>query len=245
MAVNTLAADMVMGHPLLVMVPTRGRPLQCLRLLKSWEETSQASDLLFISDPDDDSYEGFDWRGASHAVLEPRLRLVGKLNVTAAANLDYPALMFVGDDHVFRTPGWDQKMLAALKRMGGSGMLYPDDKRRNDVPEICMISSDIVRALGWFANPAMTHYYIDNSWADVGNGAQCLRWVPQAVVEHLHYSVHAETKHDATYKEAEDFGPADHDAYMRWRGADMHNDIAAVRKLLGREDKTRSWLLGV
>jgi hypothetical protein len=118
------------------MVPTRGRRAQCERLLASFTETAACSDLLFILDGDDqETYAGVDWGEAATAVLDPREYLTGKLNKTALAMADlYPVLMWLGDDCVPVTPAWDKIMLATLDDLGGSGWVYPDDKRRNDVP---------------------------------------------------------------------------------------------------------------
>src|ERR1700759_2935600 len=146
---------------MLVMVPTRGRRENCERLLESFTETaSPGPDLLFILDPDDDAYDGMDFGTAGTCVLDPRDYLVGKLNKTALAMADtYDVLAWFGDDNVFRTPGWNTLMLPALEDMGGTGWVYADDKRRSDVPEHWMCSSDVVKALGWYANPALGHFY--------------------------------------------------------------------------------------
>src|SRR3974390_1786456 len=135
-------------NDLLVMVPTRGRREQCERLLASFAETATCTDLLFITDPGDSAYKGMDWVSATAAELAPRDYLAGKLNKTALAMAGtYDVLMWLGDDCVFVTEGWDKLMLAALADMGGSGWVYPDDKRRADVPEHWMCSSDVVEAL--------------------------------------------------------------------------------------------------
>jgi hypothetical protein len=218
---------------LLVMVPTRGRRAQCERLLESFTETATCSDIAFITDPDDqDTYAGMDWGAAACGVLDPRQFLSGKLNATAAAMAGtYPVLMWVADDHVFRTPGWDKLMLGALEDLGGSGWVYPDDKRRNDVPEIWMCSSDVVKALGWFANPAVEHYYLDNSIAELGKRAGLIRWCPQAVIEHLHYSVCKDTEHDAVYSETEAaFGEKDLAAWQEWRASKLAHEVAVLRR---------------
>ena len=219
---------------LLVMVPTRGRRAQCERLRESFRETaSESTDILFVIDGDDqDTYAGVDWGSASTAVLDPRDYLAGKLNKTALAMADlYPVLMWLGDDTVPRTPAWDKIMLAALDDLGGSGWIYPDDKRRNDVPEHWMVSSDVVKALGWFANPVLSHFYIDNSIADLAKRADMIRWCPQAVVEHLHYSVCAETEHDALYQSTEEkFGESDLKAFHEWRSSQLANEVSVLRR---------------
>jgi hypothetical protein len=219
---------------LLVMVPTRGRRAQCERLLASFTETaSPGTEIAFITDPDDqDTYQDMDWGPAACAVLEPRGYLADKLNKTAMAMADaYPVLMFVGDDHVFRTPGWDLIMLAALEDLGGSGWVYPDDKRRNDVPEIWMCSSDVVKVLGWFANPRLNHYLLDNSIAELGKRSGLIRWCPEAVIEHLHYSIAKDVEHDEVYQSTEEkFGASDLKAFQEWRANHLPNEVALLRR---------------
>ena len=219
-------------NDLLVMVPTRGRRAQCERFRDAFAETATCADLLFITDPDDPSYEGMDWGAASHGVLEPRLYLSAKLNKTAEAMADlYPVLAWLADDCVPVTPGWDKLMLDTLADLGGTGWVYPDDKRRSDVPEHWMCSSDVVKALGWFAPPYVTHYYPDNIISDLGRRSGLIRWCPEAVVEHRHYSVAAGTEHDEVYSSTEAmFGDADLKAFQEWRASVMGNEVAILRR---------------
>ena len=237
---------------LLVMVPTRGRRANCERLLKSFRETaSPGTDLVFITDPDDDSYEGMDWGPADCGTLSPRGTLREKLNQTATAFADaYPALMWCGDDHVFHPPKegqepWDRLMLAALKGLGtcdrcrpggqqdcvGHGWVYPDTVRRRDVPEIWLASSSLVKALGWFFPPHVNQFYGDNSIAELGKRAGLIRICPEAVIEHLHYSITPDVEHDEVYREAEDtFGASDLQAFQQWRALQLANDVAVLRR---------------
>ena len=221
-------------NDLLVMVPVRGRKAQCERLLESFRETaSPGTDIVFILDPDDEAtYEGIEWGDAMHGVLSPRGTLQDKLNQTAAAYAGiYPVLMWTGDDHVFKTAAWDKEMLAALEDMGGHGWVYPDTKRRADVPEIWMCSADVVQALGWFFNPALQHYYCDNSIGELGKRSGLIRRCPQAVIDHLHYSVCAETEHDAVYSETEAaFGESDLKAFQEWRASQLANEVSVLRR---------------
>lgn len=231
---------------LLVMVPTRGRKTQCERLLVSFVKNTvrETTHLLFITDSDDqESYEGMDWGESSMGIIEPREYLTGKLNRTADSMVSsYDALMFAGDDHVFETKGWDDIMLKTLEAAGGTGMVYPDDKRRTDVPEIIMISSDIVAILGQFAEAAMKHYYIDNAWAELGKRTGLIHFCPDAVVTHKHYSVDKETVKDATYSEAEElWGQADMAAYQWWLANRMPVQVSQLRRAFNDDV---DWVLG-
>ena len=221
-------------NDLLVMVPTRGRPAQCKRLLESFRDTaSPGTDIVVILDPDDeDAYGDIDWGDAMHGVLAPRGTLQDKLNLTADAySGSYRALMWCADDHVFRTQGWDKLMLATLEDMGGHGWVYPDTKRRSDVPEIWLCSSDVVQALGWFFNPVLCMYCGDNSVAELGKRAGLIRWCPQAEIPHLHYSVCKDTEHDEVYRYAEEmFGASDLKAFQDWCASDRANQASVLRR---------------
>ena len=235
----------------MVMVPTRGRPERLRECLDSFTKTATCADICVITDPDDQAYDGYDFGDAAHGVLEPRAFLTGKLNKTAEAFADtYRVLMWCADDHVFQTPGWDRLMLDRLAEMGicdlcrparegrpaeqgcaGHGWVYPEDKRRSDVPEIWMVSSDVVRALGWFANPALTHFYIDNTVAEIGKRSGLIRWCPQAVIEHKHYTISPGVDRDEVYRTTEEtFGTADLAAYGEWKSTVMGNEVAVLRR---------------
>lgn len=228
---------------LLVMVPTRNRRANCERFLKSFGEKADDADLVFITDPDDDSYEGMDWGNALHAVLDPRDTTAGKVNQTAMACADaYDALMFIGDDNTFVTPHWDTILMKVLQEdMGGTGMVYPENGRRRDIPESIIISSDIVTYLGWFMNPGFAHYYVDNVWMELGKRASLIRYCPQVTVDHKHYSVDGEVEHDETYLSAEQmWGASDLAAWQKWRLMDMPTEVSRLRRMFNPDVK---WVL--
>ncbi len=217
---------------LLVIVPVRGRRANAERLLKSFAETTDNADLMFISDGDDqDTYRGMDWGDAFHAVLDPRTSVVRKLNYAAGACEGYGAYMSVGDDNVFVTPHWDAVMLDALADLGGSGWVYPDDRRRSDVPENWLASADVIETLGWFAPPEVDMYYPDNIIAELGKRSGLIRYCPAAVVEHRHYTICSETARDQVYIEAENtWGASDLAAYQRWRADVMPLQVSLLRR---------------
>ena len=226
---------------LLTIIPVRGRREQAERVLKSFTETTDNSDLIFILDEDDtETYEGMDWGPATTVVLE-RQSISPKFNAVAIPAAEkYDVLMASGDDNVFRTPHWDTIMLKVLADMGGTGWVYPDVVRRNDIPEIWMASSDLVKALGWFTSPTQAHYYTDNIIAELGKRTGLLRFCPQAVVEHLHYSVTPGAVRDETYSYAENtWGASDLEAFYAWQRDVMPFEAARLRRKFNRDLK---WL---
>ena len=226
-------AGRVSPESLLVIVPTRGRRGNCERMLKSFTETATVADILFVSDPDDaETYEGMDWGAALHAVMEPRGSYITKLNHGQEAFAGaYGAYMCLGDSNVFITTAWDQILLKALADMGGHGWVYPENGRRRDVPEHWLASASVIDALGWFAPPSQGMYYGDNIVGELGKRAGLIRYVPEAVIEHRHYTVDPETPHDDTYKTAEDtWGAADLQAFQAYRASQLANDVSVLRR---------------
>ena len=104
-----------------------------------------------------------------------------------------------------------------------------------------MCSSDVVRALGWFANPALVHFYLDNSIAELGKRAGLIRWCPEAVIEHLHYSVTPGVERDETYQSTEErFGESDLAAFQQWRSSQLANEVSILRRAFSEDVR---WVL--
>jgi hypothetical protein len=229
---------------LLVMIPTRWRRENAERSLKSFTEATDNADLMYITDADDqDTYTDMDWGIATNMVVDfqERVGTTAKVNHVTSLLLDeYDAFMYIGDDHLFSTPHWDTILLKRLEDMGGTGMVYGDDKRRNDIPEMIIITSDIIKELGHFAEPAMQHYFIDNVWAELGGRSNLIRYCPEAVFEHLHYQVNKDVEHDQTYCSAESlWGYSDMEAFYAWRENVMPQQAAQLRR---RFSKDLVWL---
>lgn len=230
---------------MLVIVPTRTRPEQCAGLIDSFEKTTDNARLLFVTDGDDDSYDQMDWKGHEMAVMDPRGTLVEKLNQTVGELIDdgEDPIMWLGDDHVFVTEHWDTLMLEALRDLGGSGWVYPNDKRRADVPETWLVTRDVIRTLQWYANPYLKHYYIDNTIAVLGKRSGLLRYCPDIIIEHHHYSVDASVEPDALYRSTERlFGERDLKAFQEWQGStQVAMEVSRLRRKFNPDVQ---WILG-
>jgi hypothetical protein len=220
---------------LLVIVPSRNRPQNIARLLDSIHETAKMKTHVHVGvDDDDPELERYKYviekaaKPGDRLSVGPRKGLTGWTNeIAVPAAEDYPYLASIGDDMIPRTPGWDKALIKGIQRLGGTGFTYPWDGIREDIPEACVVSSDIVREFGWFAHPDLSHWYIDNVWADLGRGADCIRHLRAVSVEHA-------WKADATSKDSGKKLAEDRDAYYLWRKADMADDIKTIIQLRER-----------
>ena len=82
-------------------------------------------------------------------------------------------------------------------------------------------------------HPALDHYCVDNIWTDLGRLAECLVYLPDVVIEHLHPCT-GKSPLDQTYLDAGGFSVEhpDYAAYLAWQADGMIDDAAAVRYLV-------------
>ena len=211
--------------------------------------TKVATTLVLVVDKDDpriDEYRklpGISMAPTDHPIwpadavvlmeLEPDEsgNLTKATNTAAARVWDEDCVIgHVGDDHAFRTVGWDAEF--ALDR---PGVIYGNDLNvRELVPTAAFMSSVIPRTLGWYALPTTRHLYIDAAWKKIGEELGALTYRDDIVIEHLHPSV-GKAAMDDGYRDAN--GPAmwahDRTAYELWVTTKMESDIARVRGKIG------------
>jgi len=228
---------------LLIIVPSRGRPQSVARVVEAWRATGAlgVADLLVAVDADDPEIEGYRRAVPAAAGTAPVSRyevpawmpMVHKLDLAACdASESYWALGYAGDDHVPRTPGWADRYLAELARLG-VGIVYGDDRIQGQrLPTQWAMTADIVRELGRMVPAPVEHLYCDNAVADLGRAAGCLVYLPDVVIEHRHPLVGA-APWDEQYRRvnsSEQYA-RDRAAYERWRAEQMGADVDAVRQL--------------
>lgn len=220
------------------------------QLAQSFAATCAAdTELLFAVDRDDPSADDYVLENASPAGAASGVWFAGTDVATvdshsmgealrAAVQLvleEDPipfAIGFCGDDHRPRTHGWDKAYLDALREMG-TGIVYGNDLLQGEnIPTQVAMTSDIVRALGYMAPPSLTHLYVDNFWKVLGNGADCLRYLPDVIVEHLH-PVAGKAEWDEGYKRVNSRAMYERDAaaFDEWLSTSMLSDVAKVRAL--------------
>jgi hypothetical protein len=222
---------------LLLIIPSRARPRNIARLIDSMKETCRLGTHFVLGvDDDDPELAAYEFvmehaGGFGSMITGPRKGLTAWTNSLASVYAgDYPYLGSFGDDHLPVTPGWDKALVKAVQKMG-TGFAYPWDNSREDIPEAVVMSSGIVRALGWMALPSLEHWYIDIVWADLGHGAGCIKHLRAVVVDHVHPGK-GKAPADQTYADSGGKITADRDAYHQWRrSGQMTEDINKILSL--------------
>ena len=234
---------------LAVLIPTRGRPENILKVISAWDFTNawDHADMVLVLDQDDPTYPGYvrlvdDARhpDTGESLIKTYevpawVPMVHKLNAAAVALASgWFALGFAGDDHLPETIGWAGRYLTALRELG-TGMVYGDDGYQGvKLSTEWAITADVVRELGRMVPADVEHMYCDNAMMDLFSAAGALRWLPEIRIEHLNPYAGGKAPMDDQYKRVNgrDQYAKDRRAYEGWRHGDVFlTDVAAVRHL--------------
>ena len=219
---------------LVILVPSRGRPAAAHELLDVVNATVSPFSpvaLRFIVDEGDETAGSYP---IDHTWVVPGGSMVIALNEGSQMALDvFPdakAFAFMGDDHRPRTVDWDRSYIEALDAMGGTGLVYGNDLLQGArIPTQGLLSTDIIRALGWFAPPGFRHLYVDDAWLAIGNAINRTTYLPNVVVEHVH-PMGGQVAWDEGYERVNSTEVASHDQleFHRWR----EQDLRAIKDVL-------------
>lgn len=174
---------------MIVIVPSRGRPQNIERLVGDWLDTATTdADLRVVIDADDpelDRYLKIEEAPFLEIEVQQQRGLNRILNAAAIIEASYYGIVgFMGDDHAPRTIGWDQKIRDVLE--DSIGVAYGDDLLMGEtIPTAAFITSNLVRCLGWYSPPALTHLCLDVFWKHLGE-ATSLHYLPDVIIEHMH-----------------------------------------------------------
>lgn len=226
---------------LVVLVPSRSRPESVRRMVDAWHATGAfgVAKLAFVVDMDDAQIEEYgreldrpEVETVAMAAWQP---MVPKLNLAASwAINDAPAVAFMGDDHLPRTPMWANRLVTELAVSGPSIVYGRDGIQDERLPTWWAMSSSIVRALGRMVPADVQHLYCDNAILELGKAADCLRYLPDVLVEHLH-PVAGKQEWDDQYRRVNRRQQYDRDgaAFRAWVKDGLARDASLITDLRG------------
>ena len=216
----------------LVIIPTRSRPENAERAVKSIQEHSYISDICLGLDTDDEhNYPRLD--GVIYEVSE-RAYMIATLNKIATKYANkYLFITFLGDDNIIKTPAWDVALTTKIAEKG-YGIAYGNDLIHGEkLPTSVMMTTNIIRSLGYMVPPTLTHLYADNFWRALGFEIGALFYYPNVIWEHLHFingkapkdELYAEINSDAMYTK-------DRIAFENYVQKKLKKDVKKLKKAL-------------
>ena len=214
----------------LVIIPARGRPDKAKTAFDALASLSKISDFMIGLD-DDDAHNYPELDGVIREV-NPRLKMNGTLNLLATKYADkYETITFMGDDHLVRTEGWDEKLYESIKNRG-FGIAYANDLFQGEnLPTQVMMSTNIIKELGFMSPPKLIHLFMDNFWKMFGQVLGCLDYRGDVVIEHMHYMA-GKSASDAQYLEVNSSDVSNHDALVFKEYAENQLKDDAIKVLM-------------
>lgn len=180
---------------LAMLVPSRGRPGKVAELVEACMGITTVSTQLAVIVDDDDpalpGYQELELGDFAELLVIDKTALPAPAKIAQILNWAGPSYAgrhsyvgFMGDDHRPRTKGWDEALIQALDR---PGVAYGNDLfQQQNLPTSCVISSEIVQALGYMCPPLCEHLFLDNFWMLLGHITGNLAYLKDVVVEHCH-----------------------------------------------------------
>ncbi|MFA5936551.1 MAG: hypothetical protein WC822_01590 [Candidatus Paceibacterota bacterium] len=214
-----------MNENLFVVTPSRGRPGPCRAMVESIKATSTVKVGIIVALDDDDprltEYNCNDMR----PLILPRTNTVGATNAAAALALTMGAtiVVAVGDDMIFKKPGWDVALINAIAT-------YPDrivfatelsDMTVND-GTIIALTKEVIIIMGHYFWPNYEHYHADTWLQDIAGKTGRRVYAVEGTFQHNHQQF------DETHK---------------FRIRDNHTHIVADEQRAAREDAAKNEII--
>ena len=193
-----------------ILTPTRNRPNNCDRFIKSLYETTQYTgtlELLFYVDSDDpakDIYKEIEERWQNNFwriefVIGEPMSVSKSWNIIAEKSLG--DIMIMGnDDLIYKTVRWDSKLMARLLELDNPYYLswFNDGINGNRHCAFPVITREWYETLGYFS-PGIFNFGYNDTWVyDIAKRVGKLNYMNEILVEHLHFSV-GKSNMDDTY----------------------------------------------
>lgn len=191
-----------MKYKAVIILPTRGRAHRIGPTIEALLALSTTSDIVVAVDSDEAGLYSR-WSGVEYNVgaADGAAGMNPKLNAVAVSKMhEYDFILFMADDVVPVTLGWDELLIDAIADIP-MGISYPDDGiqgKRLPSNGTCF-DARLVRAMGYLSPPELPHLYCDNCWKNIGDGLGSLRYCGEVKVDHRHYST-GRSEWDTTYE---------------------------------------------
>jgi hypothetical protein len=218
-----------------MLLPSRSRAKKIEDCIDAWRATHKQSDLLVLLDDDDPELKQYKRHDDVMYDVGSRIRMCPTVNRAILDHPEYKYYGFIGDDHLFRTDGWDQKLISAIENKGnGWGIAYGNDLLQGArLATHCVMSKNILDVVGYMAIPGLTHLYMDDFWMNLGANIDRLFYEPEVIIEHMHFSI-GKSEEDPIYTEVNSYDMNSHDklVFDHWKNNDMLLDVYKVKEAM-------------
>ncbi len=191
-----------------ILVPTRGRPENVIRLIESIIKTASGKhkiEVIFYIDEDDETFPNHLETNSMISVVRGKRVWISLAWNTLYSNSKGEIIMYSGDDVVFETYNWDEMVSNAFKNFPDNyGLVYGNDGGwySGKLAINGFVHKDWPKLLGYLAYPARLSaldLWIHECAAYIGR----VTYLDEVIIRHIHYRQgEALAEFDKTYQEA-------------------------------------------
>lgn len=218
--------------PILIVLPSKGRPEKIEGLYDSWRKTTDGkSEVIVALDDDDPMLKRYKRHKDIRFDVGKGKSFADACNRIFKKYSDYKYYFILSDDHRIRTKKWEILFTEAIEKNGGKGVSAGNDLIYGEKrPSSALVSGEIFRSLGFIALPGLIHMFTDNFWLEIGKHLGKFYYFPEIIIEHMHYSV-GKSPVDAFYLAVDNKIVYQHDRkiFMDWKKSQMEIDIKKVK----------------
>lgn len=190
----------------LVICPTINRSSQFTIMANSFYKNSKCSDLLVLT--------------KKGSITE----IINQVNYDG-----YKYISVTNDDFVYHTEGWDRILINKIEQKG-FGIAFGNDGTNNKhLPVTAVMTADIFRALGWVQYPKLDHLCGDMVWQYIGKKLNCLYYVQDVKIEHMHFLFNKGKKEDYEHTNSKEMYQKDNKVFKEWIIRESESDLEKIR----------------
>ncbi len=191
-----------------LLLATRGRPRQVLRLFDSIMDTARRPDklevVLYIDEDDIESHHLSHSHLATTRLIRPRATM-GGMHRACCDSAKGRYVLLIGDDNVFRTWGWDQEVRTEFEKYpDGIVLIYGNDLiQGRNMCTAPFLTRTTCQLMGGICPAEYTGEFVDTHILDLFCklrywGYDRIIYREDIIIEHLHHVV-GKAPYDDTY----------------------------------------------
>lgn len=171
-----------------ILLPSYNRAELLNRFLKFYKETETSTPcwvLVDKNDPQKELYLALTYPKDVALMFTEERSMGGKVRSVWDQVKDLDAVCLLNDDHILKTPQWDQKCLSQIT---GSNIIGTNDGwvAPQRLAGATWWSGKVLRTIGYIFPEGIDHLFIDTVWEFLGAKAQCVNILMDVMVEHDH-----------------------------------------------------------
>ena len=220
--------------------PSRSRPHNLQRLIDAYDKTHAYVKMMIRLDENDprlNDYLKLVFPDTWITHIGPQVKMGGAMREAFKEFPDEVFYSYIGDDTIPRTEYWDMELAYTA---GDWEIAYPNDLLQGEKSATHpVIGGKLLRAVGYWTLPCLTHLYTDTVWDHIGKELDLLRYREDVILEHCHWSNGKPPRVEIYIREfnGKNYHYEDQACFNHWK---QNLDVSTLRKTIAESVKASS-----